>query len=230
MTVLALASFPQASSGQIPLSAPSAAPQILVSASGEIRTKPDRATVMFTVETRGQSATGAAGENAKRQKAVTDVLQTKIGSQDQVTTTGYSVLVDEKYEGGQRKLVGYIARNTVLLETRLIDKVGSFIDAALSNGSNVISGVRFWSSTLDVAHREALAAAVTRARADAEAIARAAGGSLGPVLEIQSTSLGPIVAEAMVMRSAGPETPIIPSDQTITASIIARWAFIAGRS
>ena len=235
LTILVLASLlasaPQLASAQTTASVPSAPPQILVSASGEVRIQPDRATIMFSVETRGQTAAAAAAENARKQKSVTDALRGKIGSQDQLTTGGYSVSTDDRYDSGQRKVVGYVARNTVVLETKSIDKVGSFIDAALSNGSNVISGLRFWSSTVDVARRDALTSAVTRAREDAEAIARAAGGSLGPLLEIQAGAASmPIVMgeSVMAMRaSAAPETPITPSEQTVTASITARWAFIA---
>ncbi|MEP7347764.1 MAG: SIMPL domain-containing protein, partial [Gemmatimonadaceae bacterium] len=211
-------------------SAPTAPPQILVSASGEVHVQPDRATIMFSVETRAQTAALAASENAKRQKSVTEALRRKIGSQDQLTTAGYSVSTDDRYDSGQRKVVGYVARNSVVLETRSIGEVGAFIDAALSNGSNVISGLRFWSSAIDAARRDALTAAVAKARADAEAMARAAGGSLGTLLEIQSLSLGgPIVMEAMAMRSAAPETPITPSEQSVTANITARWIFVSAK-
>lgn len=216
---------------QNPASVPSP-PQILVTASGEVHIQPDRATLMFSVETRGSTAATAAAENARKQKAVSDALRAKIGAQDRLTTAGYSVSTDDKYDSGQRKVVGYIARNTVVLETRGIDKVGSFIDAALSNGSNVISGLRFWSSTIDGARHDALTSAVTKAREDAEAIARAAGGSLGPLLEIQAGSAGmPIVMEAAyAMRaSAAPETPITPSEQTVTANVTARWVFVGAK-
>ncbi len=222
-----LVSLAHASGAQRTASALSPEPQILVSASGEVRVQPDRATIMFAVETRGPTAATASAENAKRQKSVTDALRAKLGAHDQLFTAGYSVSTDDRYDSGQRKVVGYVARNSVVLETRSMENVGSFIDAALSNGSNVISGLRFWSSAMDLARREALTAAVARARADGEAMARAAGGSLGQLLELQSVASGmPIVMEAMAMRSAAPETPISPSEQTVTASITARWSFV----
>ena len=210
---------------------PPTLPQIHVSASGEVQVQPDRATMAFSVETHGQTAAAAAAENARRQKSVTDVLRGKIGAQDKLTTAGYSVSTDDRYDSGQRKVVGYVARNTVVLETRSIEKVGSLIDAALANGANVISGLRFWSAVIDSARRDALTAAVSRARADAEAIAHAAGGSLGQLLEIQSGSdaVPMVMATSMAMRSAATETPITPTEQTVTASITARWVFVSGK-
>src|SRR5262245_6129217 len=95
-------------------------PQISVSATGEVQIRPDRATIMFSVETRAATAAAAGAENARRQKSVSDALKAKIGSDDRLTTAGYSVSTDDRYDGGQRKVVGYIARNTVVLETRSI--------------------------------------------------------------------------------------------------------------
>ena len=50
------------------------------------------------------------------------------------------------------------------------------LDAALANGANQINSLDFFASNADSARHEALGQAVVRARADAEASARAAGG------------------------------------------------------
>jgi len=207
-----------------------APPQIVVSAIGEVRVTPDRATISFSVETRGQTASIAAAENSRRQKAVLDALRGKVGAQDQLSTSGYMVSPDERFDSGQRKVVGYIARNVVVLETRLIERVGTFIDTALAAGSNVVSGLRFFSSTADEARRGALAAAVRRARADADAMALAAGGSLGGLLELSTSGQDrPVLGDVSMamVRAAVPETPIVPSDQTISAFVSARWLYLS---
>jgi uncharacterized protein len=207
-----------------------APPQIVVSATGEVRLAPDRATMSFSVETRGQTATAAASENARRQKAVMEALRAKAGAQDQLSTSGYMVAADEHFDAGQRKVVGYISRNTVILETRLIDRIGGFIDTALSAGSNLMSGLRFYASSVDEARRGALGDAVRRAHADAEAMARAASGSLGGLLELTTSApRGPVIGDVSMamIRSAAPETPIVPGDLTISVQVSARWLFVA---
>jgi uncharacterized protein YggE len=73
--------------------------------------------------------------------------------------------------------------------------------------------------------------AVRDARADAEALARAAGGTLGPVIEITSSAppIRPMYAE-VAMRSAAKaiDTPIEPGEQVISASVSVVWQFIPG--
>jgi uncharacterized protein len=236
ITAICLASLlalgPLSVGAQMP-STPPVPPQVIVSASAEVRVQPDRATVVFSVETHGQTAAAVAAENARRQKSVMDALKGRIGPQDLLSTAGYSVATDDRYDSGQRKVVGYVARNTVVLETRLLDRVGAFLDAALSNGSNVVGGLRFWSSSVDSARRDALTQAVSRARADAEAIARAAGGALGNLLEVSAggPSVIPMMGENVAFARAAqvPETPIYPTEQTVSATVNARWLFVPGK-
>lgn len=73
---------------------------------------------------------------------------------------------------------------------RRVDQVGTLIDAALGGGVNVVGSLRFYSSRADEARRLALADAVTKGALDGDAMARAAGGTLGPLIEM-STS-GPV--------------------------------------
>lgn len=54
------------------VSAPEPVPQIATSATGEARVQPDRATIVFAVETRAATAARAGADNARRQRAVLD--------------------------------------------------------------------------------------------------------------------------------------------------------------
>ena len=130
---------------------------------------------------------------------------------------------------GTSRVVGYVVTNTVRAEVRRIDDVGKLIDGALGKGANEISSLQFTSSKADSVRHAALADAVAHARSDAEALARAAGGSLGQLLEI-STSTSPIRPmgyDVAMMKSAAAPTPIEPGQQTISATVTARWAFVS---
>lgn len=212
---------------------PTPVPQISTSASGEARVQPDRATIMFSVETRAQTAARAGADNAKRQKAVIDSLRKHGLAEGQISTAGYSVAPEMRYDGKQPQVVGYVARNSVRAEVRSIDQVGALIDAALGAGANVVSSLRFYSSKADDARKAALADAVGKARSDAEAMAKAAGGSLGTLLELSTSgAVRPMeefaVAARMASTDAAP-TPIEPGEQTVTVFISARWAFVSNR-
>jgi len=213
--------------------AQSPVPQISTSANGEARVQPDRATIMFAVETRAQTAAKAGADNAKRQKAVIDSLRKQGISESQISTTGYSVAPEMRYDGKQPQVVGYVARNAVRAEVGKIDQVGTLIDAALAAGANVVSSLRFYSSKSDEARKAALADAVAKARSDAEAMARAAGGSLGGLLELSTSgSVRPMGEEFAMARMAAADatqTSIEPGEQTVTVFVSARWAFVPGR-
>ena len=212
------------------------APQIITSASGEARVQPDRATIQFAVETRAATAAKAGADNAKRQKAVLDTLK-KLGlAEGQLSTSGYSVAPEMRYDGKQPQVVGYVARNMVMADVRRIEQAGILIDAALGAGANVVNSLRFYSSTADEARRVALADAVAKARSDAEAMARAAGGSLGGLVELSTAgSPRPVYGEEVAFsraatgNAAAAPTPIDPGEQTVTVFVSARWAFVPSR-
>lgn len=221
--------IPRLAAGQTPR-----VPEILVSGTGEVRVSPDRATIILGVQSRATTAAAAGQENARRQRAILDTLRALGLTSDQLSTANYNVSPDMQYSpNGQTppKVIGYSVTNSVRAEVRRIEDVGRLIDAALAKGANEISSLRFYSSMADSARRAALAAAVSDARQDAEVLARAAGGSLGPLLEL-STAQSPIVPIREMdfsARAAAPKTPIEPGQQTISASVTARWTLVGGR-
>jgi uncharacterized protein YggE len=208
-------------------------PLISVSAAGEAHVSPDRATIFVGVQSRGTTAAAAGADNARRQRAVLDTLRALGISGDRVSTMNYTVMPETQYSPNNSappKVVGYTVTNTVRAEIARLDDVGRIIDAVLGKGANELSSLQFYSSKADSAKRAALAAAVTNARSDAEALARAAGGSLGSVAEI-STGESPIrpIAMPMAKMAAQVATPIEPGQQTIEATVTVRWVFVPGR-
>lgn len=208
-----------------------APPQIVTSATGEARYVPDRAIIQITVQTRAQTAAMAGTTNARRQRAVLDTLRAIGFTQEQLSTTNYSVQPEFRYdkEGGTPHVVGYVVSNTVRADAPRIEMVGPAVDAALAKGANLISGLDFYSSRADETRRAALAAAVARARADAEVMARAAGGTLGSLIEITSfeQSSPPPRPMMEMAKAASAETPIVAGAETLRATVTARWQYVA---
>lgn len=207
-------------------------PQIVTSGSGEATVSPDRATILIGVQTKAATAAQAGAENARRQKAVLDTLRALGLGSDQLSTMNYNVFPDMQYNqtNGTSRVVGYTVTNTVKAEVRRIDDVGRLLDAALAKGANEITSLQFTSSKADSVRRTALSKAVMNARADAEALANASGGSLGQLIEV-STATQPVrpIAYDMArvsMAKAAPTTPIEPGQQTITVEVTGRWGFV----
>lgn len=209
-------------------------PQIATSGVGEARISPDRATIFIGVQTKATTAAAAGTENARRQRAILDTLKAMGLTSEQLSTANYSVSPEMQYSPNGTtppRVTGYTVSNTVRAEVRRLDDVGKVIDAALAKGANEISSLQFFSSKADSVRRVALSVAVMNARADAEALARAAGGSLGQLLEL-STSESPSRPVPIVMArmaEAKQSTPIEAGEQSFSASVSARWAFLGGR-
>lgn len=208
-------------------------PQINVAARGEIRVAPDRATIHISVQTRAATASAAAAQNASKQKAVFDALRALGLQSDQLSTINYSVTPEQRYEPNKEPVVvGYNVTNTLLVDVKNLSQVGPVIDAALSKGANMITSLQFYASNTEDARRTAIAAAVRKARLDAEAAAAAAGGSVGALLEVTVGAYYPPPPQPMMMAMATRKmdesaTTINPGDQTLTVEVSTRWKFIS---
>lgn len=210
-------------------------PQIVVTGTGEARVSPDRATVVLAVQSRSTTVAAAAADNARRLRAVLDTLKAMGLGSDQLSTVNYSVSPEMQYSpnGTQPpKVTGYVVTNSVRADVRRIDDAGGVIDASLAKGANEVSSLQFYSSKADSIRRAAVAAAVADARLEAEVVARAAGGSLGALIEVSSAQepIRPMPQVLMATAVAGRmKTPIEPGEQTVTATVTARWTFVVGR-
>lgn len=220
----------QAASSQPPVQS---GPAIVTTGTGEAHATPDRATIMVGVQSRATTAASASADNARKQRAILDTLRALGLTSQQLATVNYNVSPDIQYPPngqGTPRILGYTVTNTVRAEVRRLDDVARVIDAALAKGANEVSSLQFYSSKADSARRAALAIAVSDARQDADALARAAGGSLGQVIEM-STAEMPIrpmpMVSARAMAAAAP-TPIEPGEQTVSATVTIRWGFVPG--
>jgi uncharacterized protein YggE len=230
----AMAQQPAPGPAPMAMSHPAPVPVIVTSGQGESKITPDRARLEVSVQTRASTAADAGAQNAKKQQSVLDALR-KIGfTSEQLSTVNYNLFPEMQYDrnGQSPRVVAYNATNTVRIDIRDIGMIGKAIDASLEAGANMISSLSFYSSNSDSARRAALTSAVARARSDAEAIAAAAGGTIGALMEISTSDFAPPIiynrAQMAGDMSAkiATATPIEPGEQTVTATVNARWAFV----
>lgn len=233
----ALASSGAAVRAQVPpTSSTPATPQIVTSATGEARLAPDRANILVGVQTRASTAAAAARDNANRQQAIITAIAALGIPREQISTENYTVYPETRYdrEGQSPTVVAYVVSNVVRVEVRNTQQVGPVIDAALSKGANQINSLEFYSSNTDAGRHRALAEAIGRARSDAEAMAQAAGGRLGALLELSTMDMGPrpvYRSEVMMAKSgaAAAPTPIEAGELTLRLGVTARWQFVPSR-
>jgi uncharacterized protein len=208
-------------------------PQIAVSSRGEVKVVPDRANIQISVQTRAETAAAAATENAKKQKAVIDALRSLGIDAKDISTSGYNVYPEQRYEPNREPvIVGYNVTNTLGVELKSINLVGPAIDAALAKGANMINSLQFYASNTEAARQEAIAIAVRKARSDADAAAHAAGGSINGLLEISVGAYFPppprpitMMAKGMATADMAANTPISAGDQTVAVDVSTRWRY-----
>jgi uncharacterized protein len=214
-------------------------PELTTSGRGETRLAPDYAYVTIGVTNPAQNAVDAASENARRFESIIGVLRSFGLNDRQLVTSRYNLTQNFEYpKNGQPKPSGFIARSTIRAEVRRLEDLGKIIDASIAGGATEVSGVQFLASNTDEARRTAMTEAVRQARTDADAMARAAGGSLGRLIALNSGGIsqpyntrGIVQLESVVASSAGaPPTNIVPGELVVAAQVFGRWEFVAGPS
>ena len=108
------------------------------------------------------------------------------------------------------------------VKVRDISKLGEIISAANAAGANDISGPTFTIDDPAPARAKAIEEAVADARKTAEAMANAAGKSVGAVLSMSSSDAGsvPMVYGAADAAGAAKAVPIEPGQLDITANVV----------
>ena len=157
---------------------------ITVSGVGTVKTVPDEAQMSFGVDTQAQTAQAAVAANADAMRAVINALR-RAGARE-IATQWVSVY---PVTGETGAIERYTASNSVSAVSD-VDDAPALIDAAAEAGANQISGPGLSSSNAQALYRQALAKAVADARLNAEALAKAAGRSLGAATAMPTCAAG----------------------------------------
>ena len=212
-------------------------PEIVASGRGEVRLAPTYAALIVNAGTRAKTAVEAASQNAQKVTAVIRALRASGLSEKDITTAGYHLQQDYDYRPDrQPEATGFTANTSIRAEIRRLESLGRVIDAAIAGGATGISGVQYFAANTEEARRSAMAEAVGEARKDADVLARAAGGSLGRLIALNSGVNPPpfprdmMAAGNVAMRAAGAPTNIVPGELTVISTVSGRWEFIPGAS
>jgi len=196
---------------------------------GQVRLAPDRASVTIGVETRAPSARAASLENARIQRAVLDTLHALGFSDSSVTTRSFVVAPDFQTAGDRAARNGYVGRNVVEVNITTLSRVGEVIDAALARGATNVTNVSFSSTRADSAQLAAIAVATASAQRQAQSLATAMGGTLGPLMQATTAALrtGGLFQYALrtSAQTTGDGSSINPAPISVEASVSARWKF-----
>jgi uncharacterized protein YggE len=160
--------------------------KVMVSGDSIVQAQPDTAILNISVVTQARAALDAQQQNANKSDAVVRALKSAAGAGAEIKTSGYSLQPQRVYKENQPPTIaGYEARNSVTVILADLTKVGAVIDAASQAGANDVSGISFTLRKDQPAHDQALADATREAISKAQVIARALGGRVVRIVEVQ---------------------------------------------
>jgi uncharacterized protein len=200
-----------------------AANTVTASGAGTTQAAPDTAEMSFGVSTMSPNAKSALDEASKVAEQIASALKKQGIADEDIQTQDVSVYPQTVDQDGKQVITGYQASLSVRVKVRDIAKLGEVISAANAAGANEISGPTFTIDDPSPARAKAIDEAVADARKSADAMAEAAGKSVGEVLSMSSSDVGmvsgPRYSQAD-MAGAAKAVPIEPGQLDISASVV----------
>ncbi len=194
--------------------------------SGEVVMTPDIAYISIGVHTEGESASKALRANNQRTQRVIETVREFGVDEKDIRTTNLNLWPRDEYSPVTNERVGvtYVVENTVRVTVRDLDTLGELLDAVVGTGANTISSIQFDVADKRSALAQARQAAVEDAREQAEALAEAAGVTLGEVQTISFYSSVPLRASDKAFGLGGGEmaasmVPVQPGQMTMTVTV-----------
>ena len=184
---------------------------ISVTGEGEATVAPDMAVVTMAVSAKGKELASTRDDVNTRTSAVLARLR-ELGVADaDLQAPDVDIHPEYDYRRDAQKVIGYRVSRTVTARVRALDTLGDVLDGVSAAGANEVHGARMAASDPSAAEHAALAAAVEAAHASAEAIAGAAGVSLGTVIRVEEAERMDVPRGAMRM-SAMAEAGEVPTE------------------
>ena len=223
LAALALALAALAGCGDTTNTTVAAANTVTASGAGTTQAVPDTAEMSFGVTTMSPNAKSALDEASKSAEQIASAVKKQGIADEDIQTQDVSVYPQTVDQNGKQVITGYQASLSVRVKVRDIAKLGEVISAANAAGANNVSGPSFTIDDPAPARAKAIDEAVADARKSAEAMAEAAGKSVGEVLSMSSSDVG-LVPSAMYsasdMAGAAKDVPIEPGQLDISANVV----------
>lgn len=179
---------------------------ISVQGEGRVSAAPDEARISLGVQARSPDLATAREDVNARTAAVLAHLETLGIAAGDISAPGMTLRPEYRWDKAreQQVLQGYLVQRRIAVRLTDLGQLGLLIEGAADAGANEVSPPALGHSEEAGLRREALAAAATDARANAEALAGSLGVTVGPARALDALQgHGPRpMANEMMLRSA----------------------------
>ncbi|MDI9458172.1 SIMPL domain-containing protein [Candidatus Darwinibacter acetoxidans] len=204
---------------------------IQVTGTAVVTATPDIAYITLGVETQDLSADKAAQENANLMAQVLAALEELGLTEKELATSGYNIYgstqVINRGTDKEETVTTYWVTNRINITTRDLDSIGEIVDRAVKAGANQVQGITFDVEDKQAMQLEALKNAVRQGMAKAEAMAEAAGLTLGALVNMSESysSYAPLVSAVAYRAEASAGTSITAGDVEVSATVQMEFTF-----
>ena len=200
---------------------------ISLSASGGVKTTPDKVDISTGVTTEAKTAREALDQNTEAMAKVVEALKADGIDAKDIQTVNFSVgpVYEVKAEGKPPVVVGYRVTNQVRITLHDLKKLGAILDKVVTLGSNQIDSIEFGVEEPEALKDEARKLALKNVTDNAKLYAEAAGVGLGQILSIteEESSYQPRYAPMATRMDSAKEVPIEAGTASVEVRVRVSW-------
>jgi hypothetical protein len=208
---------------------------IVIQTTGEVRVKPDLATVQAGIVSEGKTAAEALAKNTPALAKLIEAVKAAGVAERDLSTSQVSLTPRMTQPGSSSspqprapRIDGYEARTGITVIVRDIGKAGPLIDALAAAGANDMSGISFGLAEPEKAKHAARAKAAEAARGRASLYAERLGVKLGELVSIVEAEAEPPArpmndGRLYRMAAAGAPMQVEPGEITVSAALRTVW-------
>jgi len=200
---------------------------IYVGADGKYESAPDTALVQFNISAQEETAKAAYDRASQATEQIRRILRSN-GIEPKAAEIGFFSLDPVyDYRSPKRKLIAYRVNSSVSLKLRDFSRIAPIISQLSDLDVTANQSISYTLDNMDAAKLKATEDAYQQARAEAEAVARAAQRALGELSYAsvdtfeQVRVVAPMMARTMgaAMAAPAPTEQFTPQEITVTAHV-----------
>jgi uncharacterized protein YggE len=188
---------------------------VVVGADGKFEANPDTALVQFNISAQENDSRAAYERASKQAEQVRQILRSN-GIEPAAAQLGYfSIEPVYDYKQAKRKLVAYRVNVSVSLKLKDFAKTAPIVQQLSDSDITEEQSISYTLDDIDAAKTKAVEDAYRRARASAEAVARAGGRTLGELsyASVDTVEYRPMPMQPMARMSAMAQAAPAPTEQ-----------------
>lgn len=196
---------------------------MVILGTGTVKAEPTLAKLRLGVVTQAGTASEALQQNSEKMNQVIEALEALGITEEDLQTSHFKINPVYDYHCTPARLIGYRVSNQITVTTAQIDLIGQIIDTSVQAGANQVHSLDFTLTEQEVTDlkQQALIKAVEDAKDKAAIIADTLDVEIIGVAYVTETTYNPYYPrwDTVYTTAESFETPIIPGEEQITATV-----------